>query len=152
MQEQQVRLAYFFCWMRPDHQAELHLQSTQVMVLPGWEQFRGVYNPTDCSPHRGSSNSTFNKMCSVCSYTTARLSEQKRARKKQALLSRVLIKKVAGEEGGEWKSITFRDMSSIGCLPESLFKLNLTIYILAKQVSSRYYSLWFIPSHSFSKQ
>jgi len=67
---------------------------------------------------------------------SAKMSEEK-----QALLPRVLIKKVAGEERDECKSITFRDMSSIGCLPESLFKLNSTIYILAKQVSSRYYFL-----------
>lgn len=78
---------------------------------------------------------------------SAEMSEEK-----QALLSRVFRKKVAGEEDDECKSITFRDMTSIGCLPESLFKLNSTIYILAKQVSSRYYFLWFIPSHLFSKQ
>lgn len=139
--------------MRPDPQTALQLQSTQVTALLECEQFRGVYNPTDCSSHRGSIiNSTFNKMHSVCSYTTASLSQQKMSKEKQAPLSRVLIKKVAGEEGDDCKSITFRDMSSIGCLPESLFKLNLTIYILAKQVSSWYYFLWLIPSHLFSKQ
>lgn len=80
------------------------------------------------------------------------LSQQKRVRKNKFLLSRVLVEKVAGEEGHECKSIAVRDVSSTGCLPESLFKLNLTIYILAKQVPAQYFFLWFSPSHLFSKQ